>query len=791
MADIFDQIAAEAVGSAGSAPVGGGGDFFDQIAMEAVGSQSATPTNPLIAAGWTPIESRRDASIGALKGIAKAGTDIVTAPADLLFRGGNKLIDWATGSDTDLTGQYPSDIRDQLLELVSGGEGDETSEAITRGVGNIGTVVAVPSQAASIASKVPFLGKASQTSTLANLLSKTIGYSTEGAAYGALFNAKDENIGEKAATGAALNVAIPAAFKLGGKLLRGLSNRFAGAADETLERGMGVQYGDRTKGLNRVNLYVDDAGNVVPFDKIDDAVGVQAPIQQQIKTLESAGILKNAPNDAQGLKVHITKEAGKVGNTIPGLVNKADEVIGKNEILPEFEATNRFLAGYRPQTRSALTQDFNRIVDDYINSPGAGLKKLTKFTDQLQKETGFDSAIPAQLTQLKRMIQYDLRKAAEREFDLAVPAMAGKFKEANDIYSAAQAIGKTLNKPLARKMPEFGDYITGGSLPMTVMTGALSAPLGLTPAATISGARLIKNAAQQYSEAAYPITMSNLYRGLSAKSGSAAQGVEALGRGAPAGVKAIVGLLAQNESGEPENSTLPEPQSAPLQQARSPQLGLTDLLGRTLGNQAALQPFDQELSAAPAAGLRSPQRSAPLQASAQGSALTGAASISSVNPTALDSANQPSSTSELSAALKILKPKGAVIPASVKREIAEDPYLHALALTESSMDPSAKNPKSSAKGLFQFVDSTAKAIGLSNALDPAESLAAVKKLISQIDKIAKGDPALRYAGHYLGETLLRKVLDGKKLTAKEAEIVESFKAEALPNFQRNFEQVSA
>ena len=44
-----------------------------------------------------------------------------------------------------------------------------------------------------------------------------------------------------------------------------------------------------------------------------------------------------------------------------------------------------------------------------------------------------------------------------------------------------------------------------------------------------------------------------------------------------------------------------------------------------------------------------------------------------------------------------------------------------IAQIESGLNPSAANPSSSAKGLFQFVDRTAKQYGLTNPLDPAAS----------------------------------------------------------------------
>lgn len=54
-------------------------------------------------------------------------------------------------------------------------------------------------------------------------------------------------------------------------------------------------------------------------------------------------------------------------------------------------------------------------------------------------------------------------------------------------------------------------------------------------------------------------------------------------------------------------------------------------------------------------------------------------------------------------------------------------YLNRLAQIESGNNPKAKNPKSSAKGKYQFIDSTAKAYGLEDPMDEEQSEKAVIK----------------------------------------------------------------
>lgn len=55
-------------------------------------------------------------------------------------------------------------------------------------------------------------------------------------------------------------------------------------------------------------------------------------------------------------------------------------------------------------------------------------------------------------------------------------------------------------------------------------------------------------------------------------------------------------------------------------------------------------------------------------------------------------------------------------------------YLQRTAAIESSGNPNAQNPNSSAGGLFQFIDSTAKQYGLTNKMDPVASTEAAARL---------------------------------------------------------------
>jgi len=125
------------------------------------------------------------------------------------------------------------------------------------------------------------------------------------------------------------------------------------------------------------------------------------------------------------------------------------------------------------------------------------------------------------------------------------------------------------------------------------------------------------------------------------------------------------------------------------------------------------------------------------------------------------------------------------------KQIKANPYYHALALAESGLNPKAKNPKSTAKGLFQFVDATAKSLGVKNPYDVTESWEGIQRLTNEhAERFGTDDPVTLYAAHFLGGTLLSKVNRGLKLSAKEQRLVDEFRTKALPNFVKNLEGIT-
>jgi hypothetical protein len=700
------------------APAASSNDGWEDVAFgETIAPETPSlfsdPIGALTSADWwTTRPSGEKISAGqAIAGPALSALDMLTwGQGDEIAAGGNSILDALTGSDST----YSQNL------------------ATARGVQNsFHEAAPVASTALEIASSVknPLL-MASKVLQTPGYVAKVLQAGKEGAVAGGLFGFGEGeegvenrlvNAAKSAGLGALLSGGATGVTQGVSNVLGSYGNRLADASEETLEKGLGLQYGDRSKGLNKVNLFVDDAGEVVPFDQLDDAVGIQAPVQQQIKVLKDSGIFDSAPDDVQALKIHITKEGSKVGKTLPAMVKQADKVIGKENILPAFKTTEKFLEGYRPETRAKLHAEFEGILNDYMTSPGSGLKRLAKFIDQFQNETDFNSTTPREITKLKRAMAFDMRKAAEKEFDAAVPAMAGAYARANEFVAASKSIGKMLNKPMARKSPEFGDFIKGGSLPMTVATGALSAPLGIGPAAMLVGGKLAGNAVKQYAEAAKPISTSKFYNSASGKLLSAAKKKESKGAG-----KAIVGSLATGQSPEAQPERQSKETSNPKIQPSSLKSGRDYIASKVNLAESKIPPYSERLAP------------------------------------------------KMNTKAKVER---------VEAQIDSDPIDSTIYEMESGRNPEARNKESSASGAFQLIKSTARNLGVNNVFDIEENYNGYLKLKEEAKALAK-EPEDYYSIHYLGAPTFKKWKAGKSLTPTQEAQVEFLTEKLLPKFKR-------
>lgn len=545
-----------------------------------------------------------------------------------------------------------------------------------------------------------------------------------------------ESAGKGALIGGALGAATGGGIKAAEKGLKYYAGRAGKATGETLEKGLGVQYGDRVKGLNRVNLFVDDAGDLVPFEQAGEAAAIQAPIQRQIETLKAAGIFKDAPDDVAQLKIHLTGKAKGIGKSIGTLSQQADEVVGPTVITPKLEATEKFLNGYRSTVRDGLKGKVDEILEDYAAEPGTGFTKLTRFLDKLQKETTFDTATPKEVTQLKRFLSFDLRKTAETVFDEVLPDKAGQYAKANELYAGISTIGKTLNKPLARKTPGFSDFIKGGSLPMAITTTALAPLGGLAPAAMIAGTKMAADSAVDYLGAALPMKAARFYEGAATKLGNAAaatgraqnsglyQGIQ---RGAPVGIATALG--------EKESTTAQKTQQGDRK------TGVSRKWESRTGSRTS--PQSKSLN------RYSSNNSAPTSAATQGQKYSG---------------DVKALTSQLS------------------------PFIRAVIDVESAGNPNARS-SAGARGLMQVMPEHYKRLNITDPEDPRQSIRAGTTILQEeLDRF--GDARLALAAYNAGSPKVIKAIskagsdDFNRIYPYLPKETQAYVAKVLAQFQR-------
>lgn len=295
----------------------------------------------------------RESVMGMLKGTARAGTDLIATPADLIYRGGQGAVDAITGNQSDLTGTYPSDIRNNILDFISGGEGNKSLEEGVQLGGNLATIIAAPTQAKNIAAKVSsWLPKVPGASTIASLL----GLGAEGAAQSIYMNPKGD-IAQEGLTGAAINTALSG----GGSALGKLWDTFV-PTTKTAEKAAAGMAGD----------IVDEFRKVTP-DAFSDGLTLEQRAIQAAKALEAKGIRAN--EKAGALFKEIPSDPVILDDAINNIVRFAEKVEGP--IAPggtTFSLVN-MLKGLKPADEILETPP-SLILDEFGKPAVAGTSKV-------------------------------------------------------------------------------------------------------------------------------------------------------------------------------------------------------------------------------------------------------------------------------------------------------------------------------------------------------------------------------------------------------------------------------
>lgn len=135
------------------------------------------------------------------------------------------------------------------------------------------------------------------------------------------------------------------------------------------------------------------------------------------------------------------------------------------------------------------------------------------------------------------------------------------------------------------------------------------------------------------------------------------------------------------------------------------------------------------------------------------------------------------------------EPREDLVIDRVLQQVEANPVDWSIMMMESGGDPKAKNPESSASGLFQLINSTAKNLGVKDPFDPEQNYNAYLKLKADtVRQFGSDDVETIYSSHYLGAPTLKRWREGKPLNAKQQAQVNYLQSELLPRLRRFYNQ---
>jgi soluble lytic murein transglycosylase-like protein len=498
-------------------------------------------------------------------GMLDLGNKVSFGAMDEIVAGANTMIDDVKAGALNLFGynEKPGDYDARLAEARGLQKAYQEYAPVSSAINNVGGVFApMPS----------IFGKAGQAAP--SLLSTAGKSAAVGAGYGAAGGflsgeGSTANRVSNAETGAAIGGALGAAVPVVAKGVSGaakyIGNKFSDAADAVQETGLGIMYGDKSRGLKSLPKYLNEAGEVVD---IPTATSVDAPIEQQMKLVRDLGILDNAPNDPRALKTYLKQTEQEVGDSLQKLISDANKSLGTEKLPVQFSNTARFfddIGQQNPAKAGELITDFQKVLDNYekagsyfnpasnkdINKPLGAVTRINSV------KTGVNSMIKKLWdterddvkVNLYRAIYKDLQAAEEGAVLAALPERIDEFKTLKDTYGALVGLGQTVNKAGARKALTLSNAIEGGSK-AAVTVGAVSSPILGAGALPAAGLAMLGKGALNVAEKAYPMTASKIYQ----STGNLASGASSALEGAIRSLNPSGGLIA--------GSTLSDPQSA-------------------------------------------------------------------------------------------------------------------------------------------------------------------------------------------------------------------------------------
>jgi hypothetical protein len=813
------------------------------------------PTNAIQSAPVAPTDYK-DRAIGALKGVAEAGTDVVLAPADLLMHLGNSALDYMTGETVDPKGSYPTDLFAKFLnEDVSGGEGNKTAETATHIVGDLAAVVAAPSQAGRIAEQLPTIAK------LSPLLAKVLGFAAEGAGYSELGNPKGDLI-TNAETGAAIGAATPAVSSLFSKVLGylpgGASRKAISTAQDVVDEIRSVipdalteaitpaeRAAAGSKGLEVTGsaaksaagqLFKDLPEGSVALDSPEiAAVGAPTTLQRMQSIMHGTPLQEAAPAiPAGGVTQSIKDFAEKLsGPILPGsrtaqLVNYLENVdrVGSPAISEPTTLERMQSIFHGTPLQEATPAVAPRAVVD-VNQFQNILRDVGTIGD---RATGAEAAIISHAkSELLKAGAAQLpaeTNAALTEARSAWREMAQTFQEGG-VGKARESLVNPNKGTLALRNVLMGDpkgaeQVASVMAPHEIANAQNLMLSDLLRKQPISWARSITTKIDNYN-AIFGEEGTQKLVDMMSRDGTIGKklltdnvGLKAIGAklvartviggalgqetghpvlGALAGAASLAGgngvtrvqqLLMRAAAGEPGALAI---LNAPASQLPAKLGSLVSILSATAQKESS-----QQSDALPIVNRVAPGAPAPTPAPSPTPVKTPSI-FNLARTTSGDRSVLPDSIASYLSPRKNMGTPDTATAATLEK-IRANPYYHAAALTESNMKadavPRDKSGKllSSAKGLFQLTDATAKNLGVKDPFNAAQNFEGMEKLTAENTKaLGTENPETLYAAHVLGAPLTKKWLAGKDLTEREQELVDYFLAN-LPRFRANYAKAS-
>lgn len=308
--------------------------------------------------------------------------------------------------------------------------------------------------------------------------------------------------------GTALLKGAGMATKGAGAVVGKIADKLDDGATGFREKLLGVQYGDKKGSLGKNAVYLDDQGQVVPRDQ---ALDTSSSLQERMITLDESGFFSRAPNDPSKAMAQLSSENALTQKAIGDLITKADQVVGNRNVLPNWDRAQKYVDRARASERPALQAELDKVKADYAADPGTGLQKIIRLKTQVGEDAAFSQKPSPKKAELLQQAYHDLQFLGEEVFDMAMPAEAGAFRNANQLAASQATFLKTMPASVAKARPGIIEtlFTPTGSGAIAGTSGATAALLGNAAIPVAAGVGWLGRAIYKGVTNKAPISVSN------------------------------------------------------------------------------------------------------------------------------------------------------------------------------------------------------------------------------------------------------------------------------------------